>query len=236
MKTKNTPFVLTLFALSLSLTNTHAQLYNGNAFLKNDYIQMALSGYGVYGAWTTGVPPGYYIPYNASNNSSLAFIAAPDGNWSSFYGDYLLPGDPYEAFSLTFNDSGNRLQYINSRTNGYVGDIISRSPAFVYNSNTGAGEYDDVTWYGEISGCLEVDARFQLVGAKVVHYITIKNVSSSTLTDIYFARGMDPDQESGVDSGTLPSGCYPRTETYNVIESQANGTPGKPSWVAGYGY
>ena len=237
---KKMRFILISLAL-IAAANTDAQLLNNNAYLKNDYIQMALAEEGVYGAkGAMVVPPGYYMPDNAWNGP-LGFICSPDNNWPFYYGDFMLPGTPYEGFSITFKDnSGNILYYENNRTSSWIWPspplITPLTPAFVYNSDTFMGKYDDVTWYGEISGYLRVECRFQLVGRRILHSTKLKNISGDLLTDIYFARGMDPDQENGSNSSGIPPDCDATPATYNFIESQADGTPGKVSWVTANGY
>ena len=234
---RNIRLTFALLALMAVATNLNAQIHDGNAYLKNDYIQAALSPDGVYGATAgTTICPGYYSPANASSNGPLGFIASPDNNWPFYYGDFMLPGAPYEGFAITFKDDGGvRRQYENNRDYGPY-QISPLVPAFVYNSNTSAGVYDDVTWYGQAGSDLLVECRFQLVGRRIIHYTKMKNISGTTLTDIYFTRGLDPDQENGANSSGLPPGCYGTTNTYNVIESQADGTPGKHSWVVATGY
>jgi|GEM_PF-3393697 len=239
MKAANIRFILTALVSSLSLTNIHAQIYNNDAYLKNDYIQMAISPQGVYGAegGTAPIHLGYFAPDNSYGY--LGFITSPNNSWPDYYGDFIIPGIPYEGFSVVFREAGTRMFYANTRcggVGGVDGPIIPRSPDFTYHSDTGSGVYDDLTWHGEISGYLNIDCRFQLVGTRVVHYTTITNISGGTLTDIYFARGMDPDQENGANASTLPPDCNETTDTYNIIESQADGTPGKYSWVVANGF
>lgn len=232
---KVTGLVCFLF-LTFAANDAMAQLDGqGNAYMKNQYIQAALASYGVYGSTSNSVmPTGYYSPANASYNGKLGFIASPDANWPFYYGDFMLPGDPYEAIGITFNDgSGVRRQFINSRSDGGTsGSITPKNPAFTYHND----DYNDLTWHGIVAGYIEVDCRFTLDGRRIIHRTTVKNISGSTLTNVYFTRAVDPDQENGSNSSGIPPDCNATPATYNFIESQADGTPGTFSWVTANGY
>lgn len=252
MNKKNKGLIFALFVLIVYTANTNAQLWQGNAYLKNEFIQAALHPNGVYGA-TEGstICPGYESPDNAVGydqfnnevrNGPLGFIASPDNNWPFYYGDFMLPGTPYEGFTIAFKDNfGIQRRYENNRganpSYPYAKyEFTTLSPAFVYNSNTAEGVYDDVTWYGQAGDYIRLECRFHLEGRRILHYTKIINISETTLTNIYFARGLDPDQENGKNSAGISPNCSTGAATRNIIKSQADGTPGKPSWVVANGY
>ncbi len=226
---KKIGFVLVLFTL-FAAGNSYAQEAGGNYYVKNSYIQAGFSSYGTYGATNTTKPAGYYSPANSSD--VLGFICSPDASWSFFYGDFVIPGSPYEGFSVTYTNSSTGITKtkVNDRSGGVA--IANRTPSFTYHGV----DYDEITWHGTVLGEFEIDCHFKLVGPRIIHTTTIKNTSSDKYTNVYFVRGLDPDQENGGLPPDATPGCHATTNTYNVIQSQADGTPGRVSWVTANGF
>lgn len=228
-KMQKVGFVLVLLIL-FATSSVHAQQEGDCYYIKNDYIQAGLSSYGTYGATSSAKPAGYYSPANSSG--ILGFICSPDASWSFFYGDFVIPGSPYEGFSVTYTNTstGQVKTKINDRSGSAA--IANRTPNFTYHGTN----YDEITWHGTVAGEFDIDCHFKMEGPRIIHSTTITNTSSVKYTNVYFARGLDPDQENGGLPPNADPGCYATTNTYNVIQSQANGTPGKVSWVTANGY
>ncbi|MDR0661681.1 MAG: hypothetical protein LBG19_13045 [Prevotellaceae bacterium] len=226
-----------VFLSLLAVTAANAQLDNTqtNAYIKNEFIQAGLNEYGCYGSSNGSVlPAGYYTPANTHGNGVLGFICSPQNTWPEFYGDFMLPGAPYEGFSVTYTSTATgQTKTVINRKDGGSQMLPRTTPAFTYNQ-----DYSDVTWHGIYAGVFEIDCRFRLDGARIIHTTTIKNISTDTYTDVYFVRGMDPDQENGDGGGvTLPPEviCSWVPDTKNFIQAQANGSPGSYSWVTANG-
>ncbi|MDR0295882.1 MAG: hypothetical protein LBH91_06870 [Prevotellaceae bacterium] len=228
-----------IFLISLFPNKLSAQLVTSgtttNAFIRNQYIEAGFNHFGCY-ASTLNAPVGYIRGPNQGGvgpaNGILGFVSCPSGNWSNHagvYGDFILPGVIFEGFTVVLTpQGGNRTRYSNDRPGFDPPQIRPKDAAVPFTYNSAPGVYDDVTWRGGVSNVFDIDCRFQIVGPRIIHYTTITNVSSVALTNVYFSRALDADQEAGLDGAGM-------VETYNVVESQAKGVPGVPSWVAAYG-
>src|SRR5579875_3025781 len=90
-----------------------------NAFLKGSYIEVGVNTNGAYGS-SVNAPKGYHpkggasvgdVCYKTCPTSNLGFVADPDkdgwtvGSPYPYYGDYFLPGDPQEGWSIEINGS-----------------------------------------------------------------------------------------------------------------------------------
>ena len=234
--TRNAVLLMLLPLFIATAARAQLDLGGTNAYIKNDFIQAGLNVYGCYGSsYDSALPAGYYFPNNTNSNGMLGFICSPQNTWPNFYGDFMLPGTPYEGFSVSYTNAttSQPKRVVNRKDSG--SDMLPRTtPAFTYNKP----DYSDVTWHGIYAGAFEIDCRFRLDGARIIHTTTIKNISADNYTDVYFVRGMDPDQENGDGGGiTLPPEviCSWRPDTKNFIQAQADGTEGSYSWVTANG-
>ena len=194
--------VLLLFIISQPL---QAQLLGGNGFLKGNYIEAGVRPNGAFGS-TVAAPSDYFFSTNPIYGGRVGFIAdvGKDG-WTvgspAYIGDYFMPGDPYEAFSVKMN--GTLYENSGSGANSIPGSVTG------FHSD---GTSSSVEWVGTKNN---LQIRQVVTVGKTNSYILIrvflKNTGTTTINDIYYTRSVDPDNE--VDQG----GDF---TTINTIEQQ----------------
>lgn len=215
---------ISIFLLLLSLsTGVYAQLVGGEGFMQGTYVEVGVNDCGAYGS-SGGAPAGYH----PNVGSNVGFVADSDmdgwGTGSPVYcGDYFLPGSPEEGFAVQV---GSDVWY-NSSQYCAPNEIPGSVTAYDYS----AGVYS-VTWEGDISSedltittvtSLPEDALYFLTN------VTFCNDGASTLTEVYYMRNVDPDQDL-VYGGTFmteneiisnpPDGCDA------IVTSVGEGSPG----------
>ncbi len=162
-----------------------SQLINGSAYLKTPYIELGIGRCGTFGT-TAGAPSGYVLA-----GRPLGFIADPDKDgWTvgtpPFAGDYFVPGTPEEGFGIQVGTS--------SWSNNLL-CLVNHIPGAIVSYSNTATEVS-ATWEGTVSGLL-VRAR-TYIPAGALYFVTevvIKNLSSSTVPNVFYYRNVDPDQE-----------------------------------------
>ncbi|UYQ92130.1 Ig-like domain-containing protein [Chitinophaga horti] len=198
--------LLSLIACSLlSVTAADAQVVSGNGFLKADYIEAGIRPNGAFGT-TVKAPSNYFYHNNTDFGGRLGFISdvGKDG-WTvgspAYIGDYFLPGTPYEGFSVQAN--GGTYRNDGSNSNGVPGGVTGFSTTDV--SQT-------VQWIGNVAGIrVRQEATVEKTQGFILVNVTLVNTSAATITDIYYTREVDPDNE------VTQGGGY---DTRNVIEQQ----------------
>jgi gliding motility-associated-like protein len=233
MKNRYTLLILSgllLFNYNVSL----AQIVGDNVFLQGAYVEIGIAPNGGYGS-TFSAPAGYhphlgttftfYDPGAGTSTTSgtlLGFVAdyGRDG-WAvgtpPSFGDFYMPGHPQEGWAIEFN-GGQAEAYIPSYltfgTTGYTGGMTGTNVGY---SNTG-GIIKGV-WQGS-KGTMAIRQTTVLDSTKL--YFTVNVVLTNTgvapLTNIYYLRTLDPDNEETVTDGGIPgAGSY---TTINTIAYQ----------------
>jgi hypothetical protein len=203
---------LLLLAVFVYTTPVHAsfasnsQISNGQGFLQGEFAEVGVRANGAFGS--TNVPTGFH--QNVTNCLGFRVDRAFDG-WgnpaSTDDGDFFCPGSPFEGWQ--FKVGSNLAKNDNSQTgvSGAVSNLetsgssqcVSWASATAYNGVTINQRY-----------CVPTD------GQALHTDVTIENTSDSTISDIYFGRGFDPDDFTG--SGTLPS-CNGASADTNMFQS-----------------
>jgi len=197
-----------------------AQLDSCNVFLQGNYVEVGISPSGSYGS-SSGQPAGYhgnsaagtvYNPCGSAAGNRLGFVADPamDG-WSvgtpPFFGDYFLPGAPFEGWSIQVGTTA-RADAWNTITTGFTGGITGANTSYLNTggtiSGTWEGTYDSMT----IKQVTTIDTASLFFTTTV----TLTNLSSAAINDIYYLRSVDPDNDE-----MEPGGGFP---TNNKIEYQ----------------
>lgn len=136
------------------------------------------------------------LGYGGTTKPGIQYDSTGSGNFPGIY-DYLTPGMPYEGWSVKFNGT---IQGKNNNT-GYNSPEIPGS-YLNYSGVSFRGELFDhrVLWTGQITDSFSVehDLRFNDDYEKIEFLTTIKNISSSTLTNVRYARYIDPDAGADV--------------------------------------
>ncbi len=124
-------------------------------------------------------------------------------------GDFFLPGAPWEGWGLAFNG----LNYVNAKWTPYGATRNLANSGKVVPSSTATDITADgvVTWHGQV-GSMQVEQTTQVypdnenLGVQVA--VTLTNTGSSSMPNVCYGRGGDPDQ------GKEKGGSY---TTYNKI-------------------
>lgn len=190
-----------------------AQMVGTNVFLQGKYVELGITPYGSYG--TTTSPTTYHSHSPSGSGGPLGFVADPgmDG-WAvgtpPYMGDYFYPGFPFEGWELQLSPT-KRVQCVNMGGATYSGGLTGSSLGNT--AYTISGSKISGTWQGTFDSVIvtqvtTVDTNDLYFTVKV----TLNNMSSTPISDIYYFRSLDPDNDQ-----TWPGGGFP---TKNVIEHQ----------------
>jgi len=147
--------------------------------LTGDYIRIGTNEYGTLGSGDDASP-------------GILYDNTGSGNFNTSY-DYLTPGTAFEGFTVKATSGGTTYSVSSNNASSYTRLTGSLSDA-------SSGSYQGVSWAGSYSdggtklfdivntvGFNESDKRVKLT-------TTIK--AAEGLTDVYFARYMDPDAQA----------------------------------------
>jgi len=213
--------ILPLFATAVLMLGANsaarAQITTcGDAFIKGDLVEVGVHPNGGFGS-SCAAPTGYH-PDVAGTGDALGFVSDPEKDgWlvsvppsPRYMGDYFVPGSPYEGWSIQAN--GGTLAYGRGRTgsSGITGSNISY---------TATASQQSTVWQGTY-GNLSVTQTTTLKKDKLYFVMSVDIVNSGTtsIPNIYYFRGVDPDNEVAWGG---PSGGY---VTSNEIVYQPNPT------------
>ncbi|MBC8047097.1 MAG: hypothetical protein H7Y00_09905, partial [Fimbriimonadaceae bacterium] len=206
-----------LLVIIICSTMLQAQIVDDNAYLQGTYVEVGVNGCGAFASSTT--PPAGYV---VTGLSGLNFIADSDmDGWDigtpGYCGDYAIPGSPVEGWGIQIDGSNyyNTDQYCSSSS--ISGGVTSYSDD---------GDSVVVVWEGEVAGVVIIQRSVLYTdNLYFVTKVTLINSSGADLSDIYYRRNIDPDNEN------LATGSF---TTINTIE--ANPVLGDPySIVTGVG-
>ena len=198
--------LFTLF-MAVGALGARAQMDSCNVFMQANHVEMGISPVGSYGS-SVGAPSGYHGnvtdgsnynstcgPYSYGTNH-VGFVADIDmDGWSTgtppYFGDYFLPGSPFEGWELEI--AGSRLEAINDDST-YTGTLTCTGGANISYSATGGTITS--TWQGMIDSVVLTQVTTIDTGSLFfTTNITLTNLSTSPKNDIYYMRSLDPDNE-----------------------------------------
>lgn len=170
----------------------HAQIVSTNCFLKGNYVHLGINNCGAYGS--NGAPPTGYS-YNVYSGLGFTADNALDGwstGWPSYCGDYFVPGSPVEGWGIQI---GSSLKKYNTDQYCYYFDI----PGSVIGYDYVAGVYTAI-WEGDfIAGSYDLHFKQETILKEDETYfvtrITITNNATTAVSDLYYMRNVDPDQD-----------------------------------------
>lgn len=195
-------------------------LGSNEAVLQGTYVEVGTRSSGAFG---TTVSIGSNFHAFANNANCLGFrVDRQKNGWgdastravkvgSTFInvddGDYFCPGSPYEGWALKVGGAAK----INNNDNssglaGSVGSVVIGDSA------------QTVSWTsGSANNGIKVfqNAIVPNSGQSLHIDVTLTNVTGSTISNIYYGRGYDPDNGTGTSSGT--SNEYTSTNTITSI-------------------
>jgi len=198
-------------ALALA-AGAHAQMTGTDIFLKGKYVEIGIHNNGWYG--TFSAPPAGYHPYLGGSGTGLGFVADPDmDGWSvgtpPFFGDYFLPGSPFEGWALQLNGSHCSAYNPTFTPGGLTGSgaNVSYSTSGSTVTGTWQGMFDSV----QMTQVTTLDTNMLYFSIN----ITLTNLAVAPIDNIYYLRAVDPDNE---ETRALTF------NTYNNIDHQSHDT------------
>jgi gliding motility-associated-like protein len=197
------------------------QMVGTNVFIKGKYVEIGIAPIGAFGS-STGVPAGGgYHPRPGGGGTTLGFVSDPamDG-WTTgspgYVGDYFLPGDPQEGWDVQVNGIWNQAW----RGAGGTGTLFTSSSGTPTLTGTNIlidtiGTKIYSVWEGSMETDLFIRQTTTLDTNRVffVCDVVLKNTGTTTLTNIYYNRTLDPDNESA-----MPGGGGPLTDNAIVFQ------------------
>ena len=194
-----------------------------DVFLRGRYIEVGIHNVASYGT-DSNPPSGFKTSSHTGRwSKGLGFTAdwAGDG-WSTFAGDYFLPGSPLEGWSIEYQDSPTGGETVNIMK-GRVGRQSFGPSSFEMTSKawepTMADQLNTAVWIGT-GGKLKVSKSIQFRTDKkyFTTKVTLKNTGSSKMHNVEYMRNVDPDQGQ-------PHGCGFGTYNYVKYQPFATGDP-----------
>jgi len=212
----------TVSFLSLAAFSAKAQLDTCNVFLKGHYVEVGIAQNGGYGSTIDAYPAyvakpvdgtggnTFYDPCDTANTCitrthNVGFMADPDKDgWLSgsppYYGDYFLPGQPQEGWGVEVGGTECDAYTSALQTCGATG-YSSSSMTGSNVSYTNLGRQVSGVWAGEYD--LSSTSKLAITQTTTIDtgavyfivYVTLKNVGTSVLNNIYYMRTLDPDND-----------------------------------------
>ncbi len=204
------------------------QMVSTSVFLQGQFLEIGMNPNGSFGTdYSVSAPSGYHPHCYSGSNLAEVYDLNHDG-WTSgtpaYMGDYTLPGTPYEGWEIQV--SGTKYSAVatavNVITNGGTGGIVS------YQNFGGTAM---ANWSGAVAGGdLQINSTTQVdtFASWVLVKVNLTNVGSSPLTDIYYIRTCDPDNNVTWSGGTYSPGCavtYQNDNRHRVLASTTTWSP-----------
>ena len=181
--------------------NTRSVISGTQAFLQGKFVEIGVRNNGAFGS-STSVPSGFHptvspclgfrVDRQKNGWGSTVGTSAPFTNIDD--GDYFCPGTQYEGWALKVN--GETTKFNNHGATAILGT----------NSNlvTNATEQKvDWTATSSSSGILVKQTVVVPNEGQSLHIdITLTNTSASSIPNIYYLRGYDPDNSTGNSTGS----------------------------------
>jgi hypothetical protein len=180
-------------------------------FLRGNYVEIGLRAKGTFG--TNAAAPAGWHP-RSGGGLGMGFVSNPqkDG-WTIFDGDFFTPGSPTEDFAVEVDG-------VSQMNDTAGGTAVPGSLGTPFSTTLGEDNAVAVIWTGAShSGNLGIVRTFSVTenGLFIRMDTTLTNNTDSTMTDVYWSHGVDPDNDVTVGAGH---------STTNTIDAQPAGFPG----------
>ncbi|MBL4661965.1 MAG: hypothetical protein JKY19_16525, partial [Alcanivoracaceae bacterium] len=182
------------------------QIIGSDAYLIGDNIEIGINGSG--GHEGAAELPGSHNRSNLVITSPVyfGFVANPQLDaWATYDGDFFSPGTPENGFGMEIAG----VTYGNNATGGPLNEIAGDLVSYVED-----GDCITVEWEGTAGG-VRINVKYNLLATNLFYTteVTMTNESGADLTDAYYYRNVDPDNNVSIGGG------YPTT---NTIVAQAD--------------
>ena len=208
----NSKHLIASLLLTIGIYNspTFGQIEGGNAYLIGDYINIAIDD--TLGKEGTSTGAGFH-PRAIGGAVRSGLVADPHySDWDSllFDGDFYSAGTPENGWGIEI-DSEN----FSNNFNIYQ---IPRDPLHPI-SHSVNGDCMTVEWQGSVDGVvINIKYHLQKTALFYTTEVTLYNTTDDDLTDVYYYRTFDPDNNAHISSEYF---------TTNTIESQGSLTCNK---------
>lgn len=186
---------------ALSSQKASAQIVGSDCFMYGDFVELGLAQNFSFGSG--GLPPAGYHPRTDCSGAAIGtgFVSDPDKDgWlvstpprPGYIGDYFLPGSPYEGWDLQINGTMGQCRRSSGATS-YTGGMTFGSITL-----TTTPTQQVAVWTGTM-GSMAIKQTLTQKKDKVYFVINteLTNTGATTLNNIYYYRGVDPDQEQPI--------------------------------------
>jgi len=167
------------------------QIVGVNAYMIGNHVEIGVDEYGMEGTddWA-----GWHSRGEFSVTSYYGFVANPqmDG-WGNYDGDFFTPGTPENGFGLDIDGA----EYANN-ADAPTYEIPTTVP-LTYEE---IGDCIIVTWEGAVSG-IGIKVVYKLIKTNTFYTtrVTMWNISSPTVNELYYYRNFDPDNNETIGWG-----------------------------------
>lgn len=168
------------------------QIVGTSAYIYGDNVEIGINDAGHEGA------PRQIASNNRSNQALgspvyFGFVANPqlDG-WGNYDGDFFTPGSPENGFGIEVSG----INYSNNASGS-----LEQIPGSISSYNV-VGDCIFVEWDGEVAN-VEVHIVYRLIATELYYTteVTLTNTGGTDLTDVYYYRNLDPDNNVTIGAG-----------------------------------
>ncbi len=187
-----------LFLLVVSVTFTQlltAQIVGGIGYLQGKFLEIGVNQNGSFGTGSTAPPSGYHPSTGSTAPGGLGetYDFGHDG-WTtgspSFFADYTNYGAPYEGWFL---ESGTTMNSFIAMTSSGFGTGAS-TVAYSNRGGTAILDQSGSAFSGQL--VINSETRVDTFASWVLVKIRLQNVGSTPLSNVYYMRASDPDNNN----------------------------------------
>jgi phosphodiesterase/alkaline phosphatase D-like protein len=179
---------------------TRSQILSSQGFLQGKYVEVGVRANGAFGSstipssfhGTVGSCLGFRVDRQKNGWGATVGASAPFTNIDD--GDYFCPGTQYEGWALKVGSNATAFNN-HTATIGIPGTISNLV-------TSGSDQRVDWTANSSSNGVLVKQTAIVPNDGQSLHVdVTLTNTSGSTLTNVFYLRGYDPDNSTGNSSG-----------------------------------
>ena len=179
---------------------SRSQILSSQGFLQGKYVEVGVRANGAFGSSTTpssfhgnnGTCLGFRVDRQKNGWGATVGSSAPFTNIDD--GDYFCPGTPYEGWALKVGSASPT--YNSHEATGILGTVSNLI-------TSGSDQRVDWTATSSSNGILVKQTAIVPNDGQSLHVdVTLTNSSASTITNVYYLRGYDPDNTTGGASGS----------------------------------
>ncbi len=171
-----------------------AQMVGTQIYLPGHWLEIGQNNYGAFGA---NPPPAGYHPFPGGSFLAETYDYGHDG-WTvgapPLMGDYTYPGSPYEGWGIQINGAGG-LNWAFSSSGSIIGpgSLTGANTTYVNGGGKLLANWAGTAAAGQLK--INMETRVDTNASWVVVTSKFYNIGATTLNDIYYFRGCDPDND-----------------------------------------